>query len=195
MRLNVVPLPQTRHPLKGRLPARDEDDVGDVGDVDDVGDIDDVGDVDDVGDIDDVGDVDDFGDVGEVDVFFLRPTFPMPIQRLSLEINLFDTNTETLKNGRNLETKMSHSDDDVAAATDDDDNDSLPAGRKPHGLLRDARRPACQSVNRRLAKNLLERFPHGTNLALLVAGHHHLDVPPGLDELLHLRVERGDHVL
>ena len=27
MRLNVVPLPQTRHPLKGRLPARDEDDV------------------------------------------------------------------------------------------------------------------------------------------------------------------------
>ena len=33
MRLNVVPLPQTRHPLKGRLPARDEDDVDDVGDV------------------------------------------------------------------------------------------------------------------------------------------------------------------
>ena len=39
MRLNVVPLPQTRHPLKGRLPARDEDDVDDVGDVGDVGDV------------------------------------------------------------------------------------------------------------------------------------------------------------
>ena len=42
MRLNVVPLPQTRHPLKGRLPARDENDVDDVGDIDDVGEVDDV---------------------------------------------------------------------------------------------------------------------------------------------------------
>ena len=46
MRLNVVPLPQTRHPLKGRLPARDEDDVDDVGDIDDVGDVGEVDDVD-----------------------------------------------------------------------------------------------------------------------------------------------------